>query len=64
MSVEIVHCPNCKTRVSWFDQYCGSCGQALARLRWKQAGGEWRTGRCRLPVRPGEGSARVIPRTS
>jgi molecular chaperone DnaK (HSP70) len=63
-----VSCGACHSPGSWFDHYCGTCGQALARLRWRveassssssSPSADWSPGSGRVAVRPGQRSVEI-----
>jgi molecular chaperone DnaK (HSP70) len=60
MSPPILHCQNCESLVSVFDQYCGVCEVALAALRWSLPGEkDWQSGNGHVAVHAGATSAGV-----
>ncbi len=54
-----VLCPDCSSGNSYFDRYCGVCGAALARLRWRVPGGEWQSGDGRVAINQGVRAASI-----
>ncbi|MDP2341428.1 MAG: Hsp70 family protein [Deltaproteobacteria bacterium] len=64
-----VLCGACRGVGSWFDHYCGTCGQALARLRWRvestsssstpSSTTDWSHGSGRVAVRPHQRSVEI-----
>ena len=55
------NCTSCGAAVGCFDLWCGSCGCALAQIRWRGADKqEWGQGDGKLAIQPEASSVRIV----